>query len=254
MGQSANKPLPVSGVKNLRELGGYYTKDGKITKTHVFLRSDELHKIDGNGRNFLHNYGLSLDVDLRDEVEIMFARDNIDYRKVKYDRIPLFSKVQVDIVKDELERKKDLIPKTMGELYIDMLENQKESFVKIITALIDNADCSLFHCTNGKDRTGVTAMLVLSMANVPEDTITADYAASFKYREADLEEEQKKYAKFEKMGIIPDGAFESRPEFIETAINYLNTKYGSACGYLKEIGITDAQFDAFINKFITDKE
>lgn len=253
MAQSANTPLPLNGAKNTRELGGYYTKDGEITKTHVFLRSDELHELDESDRIFLENYGLKLDVDLRDEIEILAARDDIDRRIVKYVHIPLFSRVENDIVKDEIERKKDQIPKTMSELYIDVLESQKQSIVRIINDLIDEDQCSLFHCTNGKDRTGIIAMLLLSAAGVPDDTIVADYAASYEYREIKLEEEQKKYARFEKMGIIPDGAFESKPEFMKKTIGYLNSKYGAPTKYLKTIGISNAQLNKLLGKFVVEK-
>lgn len=250
MAQAANKPIAVSGTHNLRELGGYYTKSGKITKTHVFLRSDELHQINDSGRDFLNNYGLRTDVDLRDEIEILAAPDEINRHNVKYRHIPLFSKIETDILKDEIERKKDLIPKTMGELYIDILKDQQKSILKILSVLIDGADCSLFHCTNGKDRTGVIAMLVLSLAEVPDDTIIADYSASYDYRTSALEEEQEKYAKFEKMGIIPDGAFESKPEFMEKTLNYLYTEYGAPINYLKEIGLTEEQKEKFTAKFV----
>lgn len=247
--QQANKPLPVFGTANLRELGGYYTTDGRITKTHVFLRSDELHDIDENGREFLHNYGLNLDVDLRDEIEILAAPDEINRRNVKYDHIPLFSKIEADIVKDELERKKELIPHTMSELYIDILENQKKSILKAVTALIKDDKCSLFHCTNGKDRTGVIAMLLLGAVGVPDGTIVADYAASAKYREGKLEEEQKKYERFEKMGVIPDSAFESKPEFMQKTLEYLNSNYKNALNYLTQIGLSEKLAGRLSEKF-----
>ena len=39
-GQQANRPLPLDGAWNVRELGGYRTKDGRITRTGVFFRAD----------------------------------------------------------------------------------------------------------------------------------------------------------------------------------------------------------------------
>ena len=46
--------LPLEGTKNTRDLGGYPTKDNKVTKFHTFIRSDRLTNITDKDNEFLN--------------------------------------------------------------------------------------------------------------------------------------------------------------------------------------------------------
>lgn len=61
----ANRPLALAGTRNTRELGGYATADGKITRTHAFLRSDGLSRLTDADLHKLLDYGVGCVVDLR---------------------------------------------------------------------------------------------------------------------------------------------------------------------------------------------
>ena len=65
----------ILGTHNVRDLGGYRTKGGKITKTERFIRSDSLHRIGAKGINFLLEKNLTTVIDLRtsDEIEKLYA-------------------------------------------------------------------------------------------------------------------------------------------------------------------------------------
>ena len=73
-----NEPLPLKGTRNVRELGGYPTEDGKTTKDKVFLRADNLKKLTKKGRNYLYDYGVRLVIALRSDAEIKRGADKID--------------------------------------------------------------------------------------------------------------------------------------------------------------------------------
>ena len=60
----------ILGTHNVRDLGGYRTKGGKITKTERFIRSDSLHRIGAEGINFLLEKNLTTVIDLRTSNEI----------------------------------------------------------------------------------------------------------------------------------------------------------------------------------------
>ena len=60
-----------------------------------------------------------------------------------------------------------------------MLEDAAPQIVGALTALAaPDARPAVFHCTAGKDRTGLLSALVLSLLGVPEETVVADYALS----------------------------------------------------------------------------
>lgn len=247
--QTANAPLPLQGTKNTRELGGYPTKDGNRTKTHVFLRSDDLHDLTEPDETYLVDYGLRLDVDLRMAIERLKAPDRINRHEIEYVDISLLQDSFSDAARDLFLGRMEDIPQTMGGLYLFIAENSRAEIGEVLHLLIRANDCSLFHCTNGKDRTGIIAMLLLEMADVPEDTIIADYAASQyhvrpKYRAEHL-------AVMEEAGsVLPKDAFDSDPSFMEFLISALNHKYGSVLGYLGNIGITDDEVAQLKAKFV----
>ena len=51
--------LPLDNAYNVRELGGYYTKDKQITQWHRFLRSDDISQLTDQDIEFLLNYGVN---------------------------------------------------------------------------------------------------------------------------------------------------------------------------------------------------
>ena len=73
--------LPLEGTKNTRDLGGYPTKDNKVTKFHTFIRSDRLTNITDKDNEFLKNYGITDIIDLRGNTTIQstfVSDDNIN--------------------------------------------------------------------------------------------------------------------------------------------------------------------------------
>ena len=77
--------LPLEGTRNIRDLGGYKTMDGKITNWKTMLRADNLEKLSIDGQKELVKYGVKTVIDLRETKEIMespnpFSKSN----EVKY--------------------------------------------------------------------------------------------------------------------------------------------------------------------------
>lgn len=236
-----NEPLPLKGTRNVRELGGYPTEDGKTTKDKVFLRADNLKKLTKKGRNYLYDYGVRLVIDLRSEAEIKRGADKIDTKQMEYVNYPLFDKVQSTLLKGNL-------PKNMSDMYTELVENSKDTLAAIFRRLIACKGCALFHCTAGKDRTGILAMMILKEAKVPDEVIIADYSVSGEHMKK-VFDRQKWWAKF--AGItIPDYIFESRPEYIKDLMDYLTKTYGSVHGYLREIGLKEEELTALRDKLV----
>lgn len=243
MNNQINKPLPLKHLDNTRELGGYKTTDGKITKNNVFLRSGALDKVSKKEAQFFLEYGLNQVIDLRsneevDKKPITFC-DDYD---IAYLRIPLFENLNIfsniDITAIEL-----------SEAYCEMLEMCKSQFSEIFTAFAENSSgVTLFNCTAGKDRAGMTAMLLLSLVGVDDDTIAEDYSVSQVY----LEKEIKKQLKFVKLLklAIPDSLLMSDKSNMIIAINCMKEKYGTAENYLLECGVTSEQISVIKSRFL----
>lgn len=246
---AANSPLPLKGTTNTRELGGYPTRDGGTTRRHVLLRSDDLHHATEEDEKWLYDYGIRTVVDLRTAVERIGHLDHDHEENFRRRHVSMMQHVQAELVKDRLLDRPDEALKTWADVYIAMVERLKPQFRDVLETLIHAEQAALFHCTAGRDRTGIVAMFLLTMADVPRETIIADYIASDQYASEALRHGEKI---MEALGgdVIPQGAFEATPETMETLIKHLEDKYGSVMGYLEDIGITSADVEALKRKFV----
>ena len=103
----------------------------------------------------------------------------------------------------------------------------------------------LWHCTNGKDRTGVAAMLLLGVLNVDEETIMADFMLTNTFFEEEISAMRAQLGKYitdEAMlaELLVTGRGVHAP-YMQNAIDYIKENYGDIPGYVKtELGLTDA--------------
>jgi protein-tyrosine phosphatase len=113
----------------------------------------------------------------------------------------------------------------------------------------------LFHCTQGKDRTGCAAMLILSALGVDEETIMADYMLTNEFN-ADLIAEQRQQLldagvaeeDLDGIMIVRDQVF---PQTMRNALDWMKENYGSVRGYItQELGVTDAEIAQLQDKFL----
>ena len=72
--QNHYRKLPLIGIHNARELGGWHTPDG-VTQYGVFLRTDMHEEVTPEDIAFLKDYGVTMDVDLRGASELRHHPD-----------------------------------------------------------------------------------------------------------------------------------------------------------------------------------
>ena len=238
--------LPLQNAYNVRELGGYPTLDGNQTVYHRFLRADDLGTLTDADVEFLTGYGVCMVIDLRSDGEIEQAPDRLrGLEGVEYIRVPFLGRDVTDATQMTPEDMKEgLVP-----LYRKMLEN-KEAVKEIFTAVAQAKEgCILFHCTAGKDRTGVMAMILMGLAGVDRQDCMTNYAQS--------------YVNLCRNKVFTDAAFKaehagfgkmmySQPETIGECYDYVLEKYGSMEHYLKECGLTEEQIEKINNRLLKE--
>lgn len=229
---NVNPPIALGGTYNTRDLGGYPTKDGGQTQYRRFLRSDGLQALTEAGAKQLQKeYGLSCVIDLRTTGE------NTRNPHPAHLGVPVFSFPLIDQVNSTSFS--GPLPTSMGQLYCSLLDGSKAALHGIFRTILANPGCILYHCTAGKDRTGVVSMLLLSLAGCEDALITADYAAS-EANLAPLIAGQK--AHFAQMGLeIPDYVLGSAPENMEMALAHFHKNYGDAESYFALLGFTQSE-------------
>jgi protein-tyrosine phosphatase len=97
------------------------------------------------------------------------------------------------------------------------------------------AEPLVFHCVAGKDRTGLIAALLLSLADVEPDAIAADYAASTSQL---ADAYFLRYTNLQRAEVLE--ALRCPEEGVHNMLTYL-AQYGGAAGYLRAIGLSDAR-------------
>ena len=242
--------LALDGMWNVRELGGYSTSGGSLTRWNSLLRGDAPCSLPPKSRQALVDYGLRTVIDLRRVEELEMApNDFADARKVRYVHVDLVGDApiagRVDYSATGEGRQKVFVNKTdIDRLsYVDVLEMRKPQVAQVLTTLARQENLpALFHCGAGKDRTGVIAALLLSLAGVPEPSIAADYALSSKFlvglyrsKQASQEDLSSGYdwRDFQRDYCSPDA--------IIYVFDHLRSQYGGVEPYIATIGITADQ-------------
>lgn len=239
--------LPLGGACNVRELGGYPTVNGNQTKYHRFLRSDGLSRISRRDARFLYNYGVRAVIDLRDASEVADCPDAKLGRGVDYVNIPLLGFNAAEVA--EIEQHFTEQTFSMTNIYQRILENYEG--VRACFRYIAEAPegCVLFHCAVGKDRTGILAMLLLSLAGVDKWDIVANYVQTWAnlMRDRAFRADWYDAARSEfRSGMT------STPELIEYAYDVLEQDHNGVESYLLECGVPDEDVAAVRQRLLRD--
>ncbi|WP_412989721.1 tyrosine-protein phosphatase [Pediococcus siamensis] len=244
-----SRVLQLQKGGNFRELGGYQTTDGKTVKWHKIIRSGTLGSLTDHDVDFLDNYGLKYDVDFRSPAERTQEPDRIP-SETKYLFMPVFSTDETQNSKqtDRLQRKMETDPTTgrqqMHHVYQDIITNphSQKAYRQFFDVLLENdANDStlLFHCTAGKDRTGMGAVYFLSALGVNEDTVKADYLLTNKVTKPKLEN----LVKTLKLKQASSAFIQSMRDLQSVQISFFNTA-------MDQIQKTSGTMDAYLHDYL----
>ncbi len=245
--------LMTRELHNARDLGGIPTKDGKVTRFGVFVRSEAPVGLTQEDVQYLKDYGVTASMDFRSTGE-MEARPS-DLRNVmRYYPRPLFNEAAIIGEKKPPVRKK----MSWGEHYIEMAEESRQWAVDVLNIAAQCPGVLLYHCTTGKDRTGLMSCYLLSIAGAERVDIAADYSVSQIFLEPVYDKIRNGTMR---LGPAGDGADKKHPpvdeSFFETPaaamlmlIDDLTARYGSVVDYLKTIGVSEETMQKIREKFV----
>ena len=228
---AAGRELPLRRVRNVRDLGGYAwhddNGDGGTTAFGRFLRGPSLRRANARDRAYLASYGegLARVIDLRSDFEVKHWPDPYADGSfgADYMRVPMLDQLNSGGFRDAL-------PDRMFTVYRRLLDKDAASIAQVVQAL-DAPGTVLFHCRVGKDRTGVIAALLLSLAGVSDADVVADYAATQQYMGRFLGVQRVAVS----VGLCkraPRSLFEAVPEEMALTMEHMRRTYGTARDYL----------------------
>lgn len=175
VGDGPGRALPLEGCVNFRDLGGYATRDGRTLQWRHLFRADGLNRLTEGDRELFVDLGVATVIDLRtvDEATTR-GRFPVDLVPVRYLGLPL-----TDVLPGSEDMPSWRESSYVASRYVAMVTDGAPVLTRAIGALAEAGSLpAVFHCSAGKDRTGVLAALILAFLGVPDETIIDDYMLS----------------------------------------------------------------------------
>lgn len=239
------RELAIEVAHNVRHLAGLRTRDGRTTTARDVVRAASLHRLLPAGIGTLADGGIRTVIDLRSQFE---RERDVTPDLARFGMTTVFAPV--------FEMDASPVGQTPGdfpgyaEVYRRMLERGRAAYRCLVETVADAEGGVLFHCAAGKDRTGVGAALLLQVAGVRDEDIVDDYRVSaerlapvlgewlprMKARGIDLEHATR---------LMASDAVE-----MEATLSHIRATWGTAEGYLLDIGVAPAAIGAVRARFV----
>jgi protein-tyrosine phosphatase len=236
---------------NFRDLGGHLGLDGRRVRSEVLYRSDSLHRLSGSDLELVGKIGVRTVVDLRTTGELTSSGRFPGLAEVAFHHVPLFEQEDVPF---ELARPGDPEPPGFadGIGYLAIAAARGPAIKAALEVIAGAEHAVVFHCTAGKDRTGVVAALLLSALGVADEAIVDDYRRSDGTVEAWLkwaeERDPETAARF--VGSTPRWVMQAPARVMRGFLGRLWETFGSIEGYLAAIGVDGPVVGALRDRFL----
>lgn len=257
--EETGNSIEIKKVNNFRTVGNIKNSEGKTLKEGKFYRSGHLHKLKKKSFKELESLGIKEIIDLRNAKEISDKPDQLP-ADIVYKKYSAFEDKG-----DQLTQAKKLVlkgkvngsdaDKRMLDFYREYVTENPETIKKIITEILESEQPVLYHCTAGKDRTGITTALILTILKFDKETIYNDYLLSNNYRKKLIFKRFKLannlHFLYPKMDVkVLEKLSWVETEYLDAAFDEINNKYGSVDTYIQQVlGISEDKREEYIKKF-----
>jgi protein-tyrosine phosphatase len=242
--------IPLERAFNFRDLGGYAVDGGPTVRWGLVYRADGIHRIEGADLARVAALGIRTVLDLRTRGELSdHGRVATEEMNASYHHLPLLEQVwERDVLVAEL----DAVDFLAGR-YLAMLDQGAASITSALETIGDAERLPLvFHCSAGKDRTGVLAAVLLSVLGVSDDDIAADYALSrTAMREMTEWVRTERPESYETMAAQPPAFLDAPPLAMRRFLARARTTYGSLAEYVVGAGLATDAVDALRSTLLT---
>ena len=252
--------IKLRRLKNYRDLGGIKTTDGRFIKPHMLIRGTTLFDLNPvSVIRLKEQYNLKTIIDLRTHKEKL-EKPDVEIDGVEILHMPIIDEAVAGISHEKKVRsmKTLLMMPPMEELYVSMVKDHSLDNVvrvlKFILTMPAQKYALVFHCTAGKDRTGIVAALLLAFLGVDRETIMKDYLLTNKNvrLKSDLAYLGLLFTRrSHKLASKIKHYFMAEPGFINASLSQLEKDYGSLESFFKQkLGFTEKETLDIKNKFL----
>lgn len=221
---------------NTRELGGIRTAEGRITKCGVFWRSDVLSEPDGDDLQKLLAERITTVIDMRTEEEALRKPCGLaDKAEFDYHHFPI---TEGSGVPESLEA----VPLS----YMDIAT--AESMPKVMKTIAEAAKGVIFHCTAGKDRTGVVAAIILMLCGADRKDIVDNYVISREYNKERLRAFLEAHPEVDRNIVL------ANEKSMNGFIDLFTRRFGSVENYFTELGLSREHAEMIRRKLLVSEQ
>jgi protein-tyrosine phosphatase len=242
-----DRHLPLSGATNFRDLGGYVGLDGRPLRWRRLFRSDHLAGLSDADQARLVELGLARAFDFR----------GVDERAATPYQLPGVQQRALSIEPTVVQRMQELaaagrtmtapvVVGLMQDLYRSLVTEHAHRFAELFDHLLQADAPVVFHCTAGKDRTGVAAALILLALGVPRDVVMQDFLLSNELyqRPSGLPHSDTPPEALAVLWRVQEG-------FLHAALQAVDDDHGGIDAYLqRRLGLGPAQREALAARYL----
>ncbi|GHV98306.1 protein-tyrosine-phosphatase [Lactobacillus nasalidis] len=257
----AEELLPLKTVRNPRDLGGYAAFAGRKIKPGLLLRTGTVAAISAEDADYLRARGVKTIIDLRSPQECC-KRPDKQLAGIRNVNIPINNRDQTKAGASlaELARLYSLDPlagfRHMVEGYRLMVteKHAQAAFGRVLACLAEAEGGTVYHCSEGKDRTGLVTVFLLTILGVDPETIRQDYLLSAPYlngyrAKRDQEARENGESLVQRANLRSLGTVSN--EYLDSALIAIDQEYGGMEAFIsKQLGVTAALQDQLRAKYL----
>jgi len=252
---NSRRVVTLQGTSNFRDLGGYPAAGGRHVKWGHIYRSADISKLTDSDLQTLQSRHVALVCDLRGPQEYAQSPDRLPTGARRIELPAGSEKIDPRLLSGGAKTiNRDSLMRAVYTNTSFFPAKYKPMFDELLA--LDGSQAMLFHCTAGKDRTGIGAALVLSALGVSRQTILKDYAATDVYWQAGREQSLQRMAQ---AGLSAEAVnayrplMAANPAYLAGTFATIDKQYGSVDKFLaKEMDLTPKKLAALRAKYLTN--
>jgi protein-tyrosine phosphatase len=260
--------IALEGTPNFRDIGGYETSDGRFVKWGLIYRSGVLTYLTSSDYAYLRQLNVQVVCDFRTNQENEQAPEQwIPGSGASLISLPIgadsngSATASIQKFADShptIEQFKQMMAKT----YATFAFQFAPEYANVFTQLKQDRLPLTYHCTAGKDRTGVFTALLLRVLGVPQQTVFEDYALTNEYLMSHNDHSvasQKAMAQAQSMmkSFTPEQRkvlMAADPEYLKSAFAAIDERYGSFDNFRRQVlALSDADVSALRTRLLAER-
>ena len=241
-----DRVLHLQGASNFRDLGGYPGHDGRAVRWRRLFRSDHLGGLTEADQAVLAGLGLVRSFDFRGVGE-RTATPNQLPGVIEHSLAiePTVVQCMHDMAAAGRQLTGPVVVELMKDLYRSLVNDQARRFAELFEHLLQADGPVVFHCTAGKDRTGIAAALILLALGVPRDRVVQDYLLTNEfYQHPPLPASDTSAEALAVLWRVQEG-------FLDAALHAMEADHGGIEPYLRQrLGLSSAALETLATRYL----